>query len=252
MVAEINGVAKIELDLHRHLFGSDRLIPPRPLREGIAALQAGCCFYCRGPLGVRPEADHFIPRVRCGVDAVENLVLADRACNNDKRDLLPGPPLVATWARRNDHHGGRLAQLAKASRWDTDPQATAAVARSIYSHRPKGGTPLWLGIRNVGTEDPAAALAALAVARRPDGRLTGAPGPKTLARIWHREPPRAACSRRQPDTRLKRGLPARAGNATAATTYAQVRARTSTSSPGWATMHRVSRRCSSVGRAAVL
>jgi hypothetical protein len=32
----------------------------------------------------------------------------------------------------------------------------------------------------------------------------------------------------------------------------QVRARMSTSSPGWATMHRVSRRCSSVGRAAVL
>src|SRR6266480_4466639 len=32
----------------------------------------------------------------------------------------------------------------------------------------------------------------------------------------------------------------------------QVKARMSTSSPGWATMHRVSRRCSSVGRAAVL
>ena len=39
MVAEINGVAKAELDLHRHLFGSDRVIPPRALRDGIAALQ---------------------------------------------------------------------------------------------------------------------------------------------------------------------------------------------------------------------
>ena len=42
----------------------------------------------------RPEADHFIPRIRCGIDAIENLVLADRRCNNDKRDLLPGPAHV--------------------------------------------------------------------------------------------------------------------------------------------------------------
>lgn len=28
---------------------------------------------------------------RCGIDAIENLMLADLRCNNDKRDLLPGP-----------------------------------------------------------------------------------------------------------------------------------------------------------------
>ena len=37
-----------------------------------------------------------------------------------------------------------------------------AVARSIYSHLPPGGTPLWLGFRDVGNADPATALAALA------------------------------------------------------------------------------------------
>jgi 5-methylcytosine-specific restriction endonuclease McrA len=229
--------AKVELDLHRHLFGSDRLIPLKSLREGIAALQAGRCFYCRGPLGVRPEADHFIPRVRCGVDAVENLVLADRACNNDKRDLLPGPPLVAAWARRNEHHAGRLAQLAKASRWDTDPDATVAVARSIYSHLAEGGTPLWLGIRNVGREDPAAVLAVLAEPSLPDGRLTGASGPKTLARIWHRGPPGAVYSRCQPDTRARRRRARMSWTVTAAATYVQVRAGMSTSGAGSATMH---------------
>ena len=62
---------------------------PRALRDGIAALQGNLCFYCRGTLGAVPEADHFIPRIRCGIDTVENLVLADRRCNNDKRDLLP-------------------------------------------------------------------------------------------------------------------------------------------------------------------
>jgi 5-methylcytosine-specific restriction endonuclease McrA len=94
MVAEINDVATDELNLHRHLFGSDRLLPPKALRDGIAALQDSRCFYCQRPLGSTPEADHFIPRIRCGIDAVENLVLADRRCNNDKRDLLPGPAHV--------------------------------------------------------------------------------------------------------------------------------------------------------------
>ena len=113
MVAEINGVATAELELHRRLFGSDRLIPPKALREGIAALQGNRCFYCRGTLGGAPQADHFIPRIRCGIDAVENLVLADRRCNNDKRDLLPGPPHVTAWARRNQRYSEALAELAE-------------------------------------------------------------------------------------------------------------------------------------------
>ena len=30
----INKVATVELDLHRHLFGSNRIIPPKELRDG--------------------------------------------------------------------------------------------------------------------------------------------------------------------------------------------------------------------------
>jgi 5-methylcytosine-specific restriction endonuclease McrA len=162
MVAEINQVATVELDLHRHLFGSDRVLPPKALRDGIAALQDGRCFYCGQTLGTTPQADHFIPRIRCGIDAIENLVLADRRCNNDKRDLLPAPPHVSTWARRNQRHATTLTSLATASRWDTDPTAAVAIARSIYRHLPPGGTPLWLGFKDVGDADPTAALAALA------------------------------------------------------------------------------------------
>lgn len=162
MVAEINKVATAELDLHRHLFGSDRVLPPKVLRDGIAALQDGRCFYCGQPLSAAPQADHFIPRIRCGIDAVENLVLADRRCNNDKRDLLPGLPHVTAWARRNHRHSGALAGLATASRWDSAPQATVAVARSIYSHLPLSGTPLWLGFKQVDNADLAAVLAVLA------------------------------------------------------------------------------------------
>ena len=89
-------------------------------------------------------------------------MLADRRCNNDKRDLLPGPSHVTAWARRNQRHGTALTSLATANGWATDPAATMAVARSIYSHLPPGGTPLWLGFKDVGNADPATALAALA------------------------------------------------------------------------------------------
>ena len=57
-------------------------------------------------------------------------MLADRRCNNDKRDLLPGPPHVTSWAHRNERHGVALAELAKVSRWDTAPQATARRRRA--------------------------------------------------------------------------------------------------------------------------
>jgi len=69
---------------------------------------------------------------------------------------------VTAWARRNQRQGPALTSLATASRWDTDPAAIMAVARSIYRHLPRGGTPLWLGFKDVGTADPAVALAALA------------------------------------------------------------------------------------------
>jgi hypothetical protein len=71
MVATINNVATEEQNLHRHLFGRDRLTPPKALREGLADVQAGRSFYCRKPFRRPPDADQFMPRVRCGIDAVE-------------------------------------------------------------------------------------------------------------------------------------------------------------------------------------
>jgi hypothetical protein len=69
---------------------------------------------------------------------------------------------VSAWASRNQRHGAALTSLATANRWDTDHAATVAVARSIYSHLPPGGTPLWLGVKDVRNAKPSAALAALA------------------------------------------------------------------------------------------
>jgi hypothetical protein len=59
MVATINKVATEEQDLHRHLFGRDRLTPPKALREGLTELQASRCFYYRRPFRRTPDAGPF-------------------------------------------------------------------------------------------------------------------------------------------------------------------------------------------------
>jgi hypothetical protein len=180
---------------------------------------------------------------------VGNRILTDRACTNDQRDLLPGPrgnlgtpathttPPGSTCSPRTT---GRTPRGQPRPRLD---RSTAACPKAAH---------LWLGIRKVGREDPAAVLAALAEPSWPDARSACASDPQTLARIWHRGPPGAVYSRCRPDAWVQHGLPREPWTVTAATTYAQARAAMSTSVPGSATMHRVTRRCSSVGRAAVL
>jgi hypothetical protein len=87
---------------------------------------------------------------------------AGRRCDNDKRDLLPGLPHVTAWACRNQRHGRGSCRPCRGQPAGQCPSATAAVARSIYSHLPRGDTPLWLGFKKVGNADPAAVLAVLA------------------------------------------------------------------------------------------
>ena len=117
---------------------------------------------CTDRLIGTPEVDHFIPRVRCGIDAVENLVLADRTCNGDKSDLLAAPSVVARWAGRSLDDSGALPMIAEMSDTDSDVAGTMAVARSIYSHLPHGGTPLWRGRKQLITSDPGLGLGAMA------------------------------------------------------------------------------------------
>jgi 5-methylcytosine-specific restriction endonuclease McrA len=85
------------------LFGTDRacLAVARPvLRE----IQPDTCFYCQGPLQNAGGVDHFIPWARYPRDLGHNFVLAHKACNNDKRDLLAATSHLAKWRDRNAGH----------------------------------------------------------------------------------------------------------------------------------------------------
>jgi hypothetical protein len=156
-VASLNDVARVEVCLHDHLFGKDRLPLPKALREVLEELQGGRCFYCPEEIG-RADADHFLPRVRCGIDAIENLILADKVCNNDKRDLLASPSLVRRWTERNRTHYDLLRESAIQSGWETDFSGTVSVARAIYGHLPPGDRPFWGGRGTIVLADAGDAL----------------------------------------------------------------------------------------------
>lgn len=128
-----------EEHLRQFLFGSDRInlgaVGPL-LREA----QQGQCFYCRAPLPVRGvEVDHFVPWSRLPNDALGNLVLADRRCNNDKRDHYADLGLLERWASRPVDV---LTQVADDAGWPLQLDRSRQVARGLYAHLP-AGTPLW-------------------------------------------------------------------------------------------------------------
>ena len=81
--------------LDHFLFRRARLDAVR-LRLALFELQNGRCFYTDRPL--RPneaDVDHFVPWSRSPLNAIENLIVADRRINNNKRDHLASAEHVA-------------------------------------------------------------------------------------------------------------------------------------------------------------
>jgi len=151
-VAKWNGLDLEGEQLRTHLFGSERAPFPKNLRSALVELQSHECFYCRDRLGRAVEVDHFLPWSRWPNDAVENLVAADRSCNNNKRDHLTGTSLVDRWATRFVSIKDDLATVADGAGWLSAPHRTLNLLRAGYAHVPDG-TPLWLGVDEMAIEN---------------------------------------------------------------------------------------------------
>jgi hypothetical protein len=141
-VARWTGVSTEEDRLRAHLFGTDRVGFPLPLRDALHELQGGRCFYCDATLGRAVQVDHFLAWSRWPNDAIENLVLADR-CNGDKSDHLTVAEHLERWRGRLREQGEALADIASDMRWPSDAVRSVALVRSTYLHlAPR--TPLWV------------------------------------------------------------------------------------------------------------
>jgi len=142
-VAKWNQVDVESERLRGHLFGAERAVFPDWLRTALREAQVDRCFYCDARLGsLSGEIDHVLPWSRWPNDAMENLVLTDRRCNNDKRDRLVAIKHIHRWVERLEGQGADLAGIAASQGWDTSTDRSLALMRAGYAHLPEG-TPLW-------------------------------------------------------------------------------------------------------------
>jgi 5-methylcytosine-specific restriction endonuclease McrA len=153
LVAQFNRESFPEADLESYLFGADRA-SSAALREPLREMQGGLCFYCGERLDSRFEVDHFVPWARHPDDGIENLVAADAGCNRAKRDHLAAADHVDGWVRRLGDRKEALAEIARDAQWESHPERTRNVARSIYTRLPDDAM-LWkLGTELVALDRP--------------------------------------------------------------------------------------------------
>jgi hypothetical protein len=162
MVAQLNHLDDARLETF--LFGADRVQTAR-VRAGLWELQGRRCFYCDGRLADpdRGHVDHFVPWSRYPDDGLDNLVVADTACNGFKSNSLAAAEHVIRWGRRfkpGAPERVQLDHLAEHTRWLRKPHRTASVARGIYLRLPRDAR-LWLRRKDFVAPDAHALAAAL-------------------------------------------------------------------------------------------
>lgn len=152
-VARWNRSVVEEARLEEFLFGTAR-VPTTILLPELRDIQDNTCFYC-GKKAVSPEVDHFLPWARHPDNGLENLVLADRTCNNDKRDQLAAADHVRRWSKRFVTGSRPHADLDRVERelgWERHPERTLGAARAMYLRLP-ADVQLWAGRKEFATAD---------------------------------------------------------------------------------------------------
>lgn len=141
----VAGLNRLEVSrLEDFLFGESR-VPLTQAKDLLTELQNSRCFFCDRRLKSAAEVDHFIPWSRYCNNAIENLVLADRSCNHDKRDYLASTEHLDAWIRRMDPGSRSLSLLedfSRQARWEYWPDRSRNVASAIYLGLPDGYS-LW-------------------------------------------------------------------------------------------------------------
>jgi 5-methylcytosine-specific restriction endonuclease McrA len=164
MVARLNGHDDARLE--DFLFGAERVVTQQ-VRRDLWLVQDRGCFYCHQRIDVgAAEVDHFIPWARYPDDGLDNLVVADRRCNGDKRAFLAAVGHVARWAPRAEPGSPeslRLEEIAQQHDWTRHPARTFSVARAIYLGLPSDAR-LWLRAREFVSVDRPELVRALGAA----------------------------------------------------------------------------------------
>lgn len=127
---------------NQHLFNQDTDLQGflfNPSRQNLASLlpmlidiQDCQCFYCAKPLKKDMEVDHFIPWSKYPNDTAHNFVLADRSCNNAKRDYLADIPFFERWQLRNQIYHQDITSFAIEKGFSSDLAASEKISKWAY------------------------------------------------------------------------------------------------------------------------
>lgn len=135
LVARINreNLNAPDHDIHQHLFGQDRIMPPNDMRAGIVKLQnRKCIFTGRQLRRSYMSLDHVIPWSRIRLSHVENFVMTTRSINSSKADSLLGPSQIDRWLNFLESKSQEIEMLATEHNWPTDPDRVCRAALQIY------------------------------------------------------------------------------------------------------------------------
>lgn len=131
-----------QANLPEFLFGQDRkaLSYAKPL---LQELQKNCCFYCGKKLNQEAEVDHFIPFAKYAFDLGHNFVLADRACNNSKRDYLADYLHKYKWEENNLGKHADVISEELAPYVECNAEKSLAVSDWAYQIAGRSSSNLW-------------------------------------------------------------------------------------------------------------
>lgn len=134
-VVKINGMGDGSPvhEVHSHLFGRDRTIPPDRMKSEMRDLQHGQCVLTGDSLDREMSVDHLIPWSRHRLSKVENLLITTRSINSRKSDSLPGLDPMKRWLKHVLANSQAISDIAERHSWPTDLGHVLRVALHIYS-----------------------------------------------------------------------------------------------------------------------
>lgn len=122
-----------EYQIHEHLFGSDRSVPPNSMRDDLVEMQGNRCVYSDVPLDGGPKSlDHVMPWSRTRLSQIENFVITTRSANSSKNDSLLGPELMGKWLEHLEGHSSQMRQIAGEYGWPSDLERVRRTSYNIY------------------------------------------------------------------------------------------------------------------------
>jgi hypothetical protein len=115
-------------------------------RKSLITMQNGRCFYDDSHDMVSPEVDHVLPWSFVMEDRTWNLVLACRACNNEKRDRLTSTAALEALCARNEAIADGRIEADRRFRRDFAEWHTRDLpshVRGLYDQALADGFPRW-------------------------------------------------------------------------------------------------------------